>query len=197
MFSRLLLGLLRDGHARHGYELITSYRTRSGLRTNPGNFYRELAKLVAQGSIEQDVRPRDADPRRIPYRITDQGRYEFDTWMLDPISGDGALEAWLLFADMLSVEDRQRVLDRRQEELWLLNKSLARHREDLLLSAGRAGADAYRPAAYVLLRRLKQVTAELEFLEELRRELEHVPTGPVIVQAPVSPAAKRRDHAER
>ncbi len=94
MFSRLLLGLLRDGHARHGYELITSYRTRSGLRTNPGNFYRELAKLVAQGSIEQDVRPRDADPRRIPYRITDQGRYEFDTWMLDPISGDGGLEAW-------------------------------------------------------------------------------------------------------
>src|SRR5262249_6161905 len=41
VFSRLLLGLLRDGHARHGYELITSYRTRSGLRTNPGNFYRE------------------------------------------------------------------------------------------------------------------------------------------------------------
>jgi DNA-binding PadR family transcriptional regulator len=122
VFSRLLLGLLRDGHARHGYELITSYRTRSGLRTNPGNFYRELAKLVAQGSIEQDVRPRDADPRRIPYRITDQGRYEFDTWMLDPISGDGALEAWVLFADMLSVEDRQRVLERRPE--WISRTSL-------------------------------------------------------------------------
>ena len=197
MFSRLLLGLLRDGHARHGYELITSYRARSGLRTNPGNFYRELAKLVAQGSIEQDVRPRDADPRRIPYRITDHGRYEFDTWMLDPITGDGALEAWVLFADMLCVQDRQRVLERRQEELWLLNKSLARSRDDLLLSAGRDGADDYRPAAYVLLRRVKQVTAELEFLEELRRELEQVPMGPVVVQAPVAPAAKRRDHAER
>ena len=129
MFSRLLLGLLRDGHARHGYELITSYRARSGLRTNPGNFYRELAKLVAQGLIEQDVRPRDADPRRIPYRITEQGRGEFDVWMLEPISGEGGLEAWVLFADMLSTEDRQRVLERRQEELWLLNKSLARSRE--------------------------------------------------------------------
>ena len=103
----------------------------------------------------------------------------------------------MLFADMLSVEDRQRVLERRQEELWLMNKSLARNREDLLLSAGRAGTDDYRPAAYVLLRRVKQVTAELEFLEELCRELEHVPTGPVVVQAPVAPAAKRRDHAER
>ena len=196
VFSRLLLGLLHDGNARHGYELITSYRARSVLRTNPGNFYRELAKLVAQGLIEQDVRPRDADPRRIPYRITEQGRHEFDAWMLEPISGEGALEAWVLFADMLSVEDRLRVLERRQEELWLLNKSLARSREDLLAGIRRDGSD-YRPAAYVLLRRVKQVTAELEFLEELRRELEHVPTGSVVVQTGVAPPAKRRDHAER
>ena len=197
MFSRLLLGLLRDGHARHGYELITSYRARSGLRTNPGNFYRELAKLVAQGLIEQDIRPRDADPRRIPYRITEHGRDEFDTWMLEPISGDGALEAWVLFADMLSVEDRQRVLERRQEELWLMNKSLARSREDLRRATRPEDPAEYRPAAYVLLRRVKQVTAELEFLEELRRKLEHVATGPVTVQAPVTPLLKRRDHAER
>jgi DNA-binding PadR family transcriptional regulator len=197
VFSRLLLGLLRDGHARHGYELITSYRARSGLRTNPGNFYRELAKLVAQGLIEQDIRPRDADPRRIPYRITEHGRDEFDTWMLEPISGDGALEAWVLFADMLSVEDRQRVLERRQEELWLMNKSLARSREDLRRATHPEDPAEYRPAAYVLLRRVKQVTAELEFLEELRRKLEHVATGPVTVQAPVAPLLKRRDHAER
>jgi DNA-binding PadR family transcriptional regulator len=196
VFSRLLLGLLRDGHARHGYELITSYRARSGLRTNPGNFYRELAKLVAQGLIEQDVRPRDADPRRIPYRITEQGRGEFDVWMLEPISGEGGLEAWVLFADMLSTEDRQRVLERRQEELWLLNKSLARSRE-YLLPAARRDDGSYRPAAYVLLRRLKQVTAELEFLEELRRELEQVPTGSVVVQRDAIPPVKRRDHAER
>src|SRR5262249_59957120 len=163
----------------------------SGLRTNPGNFYRELAKLVAQGSIEQDMRPRDVDPRRIPYRITDHGRYEFDTWMLDPISGEGALEAWVLFADMLCVQDRQRVLDRRQEELWLLNKSLARSREDLLLSAGREGAEDYRPAAYVLLRRVKQVTAGLEFLEELRRELEIVPMRPVDMKTPVDRPVSR------
>jgi DNA-binding PadR family transcriptional regulator len=197
VFSRLLLGLLRDGTARHGYELITSYRVRSGLRTNPGNFYRELAKLVAQGLIEQDVRPRDVDPRRIPYRITVQGRDEFDAWMLEPISGDGGLEAWVLFADMLSSEDRQRVLERRQEELWLLNKTLARSREDMLPAARRETAADYRPAAYVLLRRLKQITAELEFLEELRRELEHVPTGRVVVRAHAAPPLKQRDHAER
>jgi DNA-binding PadR family transcriptional regulator len=180
VFSRLLLGLLRDGHARHGYELITSYRARSGLRTNPGNFYRELAKLVAQGLIEQDVRPRDADPRRIPYRITEQGRGEFDVWMLEPISGEGGLEAWVLFADMLSTEDRQRVLERRQEELWLLNKSLARSREDLLPAARRDdGSYRPRPTSSCVA---SSVTAELEFLEELRRELEHVPAGSVVVQ---------------
>ena len=116
--------------------------------------------------------------------------------MLEPISGEGGLEAWVLFADMLSAEDRQRVLERRQEELWLLNKSLARSREDLL-PAARRDDGSFRPAAYVLLRRLKQVTAELEFLEELRRELEHIPAGSVVVQRDAVPPVKRRDHAER
>jgi len=45
----------------------------------------------------------------------------------------------------------------------------------------RLGNRRYHPAAFLLLRRIKQTTADLEFLEELRRELEHAPVSPVSI----------------
>jgi DNA-binding PadR family transcriptional regulator len=78
MFYHAILGLLRDGRPRHGYELAIDFRARCGRPVNPGNFYRECSKLVAQGLIVPDVKSPDADPRRIPYRITSEGCRDFD-----------------------------------------------------------------------------------------------------------------------
>ena len=181
MFSHLILGLLRDGRPRHGYELMSEYRRLSGLQVNAGNFYRELSKLVTQELIAPVENPQDADPRRIPYRIAAGGRSEFDSWLLEPVSLGGEIGVWLLFADMLPAAHRERALHRLQEDLWLMNKTLLRARENLLARTRRNGAQ-YQPASLLLLRRIKQTTAELEFVEELRRELEAVVPGRVIVE---------------
>jgi len=181
MFCHVILGFLRDGRPRHAYELISEYRGYSARPVNAGNIYRECSKLVSQQLIVADPNPPDADPRRIPYRITQNGCREFDAWLADPVSDEGSLATWVIFADMLPPAERLRLLDRMQEQLWLDNKTLAQARERVLAHARRLGNRRYHPAAFLLLRRIKQTTADLEFLEELRRELEHAPVSPVSI----------------
>lgn len=97
-----------------------------------------------------------------------------------------ALDHWVIFADMLVGPDRLRLVDDMREKLWTEGKALGNAREHGS-SRGRRNQPvvSYRPAAFVTLRRIKQISAELEFLEELRRGLEHAP------QAAVTIASKR------
>jgi DNA-binding PadR family transcriptional regulator len=172
MLSHLILGLLRDGQARHGYELITEYKARSGNQVSAGNFYRELARMAAERLVQTGVNPPDADARRIPYQITEKGRQSFDEWLIGPGRDDGDLSAWLLFVDRVPHEIRDRLLDRWQDDLWLRGKSLSRAREDaLLMQQSRQDTVRYNLLASLLSRRLKQVTADLEFLKEFRNDL--------------------------
>jgi len=172
MLSHLILGFLRDGQARHGYELITEYKARSGNQVSAGNFYRELAHLASERLVQTGVNPPDADARRIPYQITERGRQTFDEWVISPSRDDGDLSSWLLFIDRVPHETRDRLLDRWQDDLWLRSKALARAREDALLVQGtRQETGRYNPLASLISRRLKQVTADLEFLKEFRSEL--------------------------
>jgi DNA-binding PadR family transcriptional regulator len=172
MLSHLILGLLRDGQARHGYELITEYKARSGNQVSAGNFYRELARMAAERLVQTGVNPPDADARRIPYQITEKGRQSFDEWLIAPARDDGDLSAWLLFVDRVPHEIRDRLLDRWQDDLWLRGKSLSRAREDaLLMHQSRQDTVRYNVLASLLSRRLKQVTADLEFLKEFRNDL--------------------------
>jgi DNA-binding PadR family transcriptional regulator len=172
MLTHLILGFLRDGQARHGYELITEYKARSGNQVSAGNFYRELARLASERLVQTGVNPPDADARRIPYQITERGRQLFDEWVLSPSRDDGDLSSWLLFIDRVPHETRDRLLDRWQDDLWLRSKALSRAREDALLVRGtRQEAPRYNPLASLISRRLKQVTADLEFLKEFRAEL--------------------------
>ena len=172
MLSHLILGLLRDGQARHGYELITEYKARSGNQVSAGNFYRELARMAGDRLVQTGVNPPDADARRIPYQITEKGRHSFDEWLIGPGRDDGDLSAWLLFVDRVPPEIRDRLLDRWQDDLWLRGKSLSRAREDaLLMQQSRHDTVRYNVLASLLSRRLKQVTADLEFLKEFRNDL--------------------------
>jgi len=172
MLSHLILGFLRDGLARHGYELITEYKARSGNQVSAGNFYRELARMASERLVQTGVNPPEADARRIPYQITEKGRQSFDEWLISPSRDESDLSAWLLFIDRVPPETRDRLLDRWQDDLWLRSKALSRAREDaLLLQASRQDAVRYNPLASLISRRLKQVTADLEFLKEFRNEL--------------------------
>jgi hypothetical protein len=130
--------------------------------------------MVSLGLIVPDANPPEADSRRIPYRITKSGCREFDEWLLKPGPPDAGLGNWLIFADMLLPEHRLRLLDEMREQLWLENKTVATARERVLSRGRRLLVRAYRPSAFLMLRRIKQIAAELEFLQELRQELEEL-----------------------
>ncbi len=106
MLAHLVLGLLRDGAARHGYGLIVDLKARSGRHLASGNLYRQLARLAAQGLVTGCDAVSPADPRRVPYRITDAGREAFDRWVTSPKTVDGELEEWLTFLDLATLDGK-------------------------------------------------------------------------------------------
>ena len=73
-----ILLALADGE-RHGWSLVREVQTRGGFtRIMPGNFYRTLRGMMADGLIEESstARPRDAsadDERRRYFRATRLG----------------------------------------------------------------------------------------------------------------------------
>ena len=170
MLLHLILGLLRDGESRHGYQLVTQHRAMTGTAISPGNVYRELSRLASR----MLVRPRSVEPgtdgRRIPYEITEHGKELFDQWLLSPAKQRDELGAWLIFMDRVQVEVRDRVLERVRDTLWSQSKALERAREDAVAKHGGTPA-RYHPLPILLTRRFKQVTADLEFLNELRADL--------------------------
>lgn len=170
MFRHLVLGLLRDGQPRHGYELTIEHNRRTGVSVSTGNFYRELQRLAGDGLIEAQTNPPDADTRRIPYQITETGRREFDKWLVAPCAHDADLCERLLFSDRVPREVMNRIIDWWQEELWMRTKTLARAREEALRqSENRRG---YNPLPLLLARRMKLLAAELEFINDFRMELD-------------------------
>lgn len=75
-----LLGFLAGGEARSGWELAQVAQVAIGSFWNltRSQVYRELRDLAARGLVE----PGEPGPRdRVPYRITDGGRREFDAWI--------------------------------------------------------------------------------------------------------------------
>jgi len=187
VFCHLVLGCLRDGKPRHGYDVCGELRARSGLQINPGNVYRELSKLAAQRLIEATENPSDADARRNPYRIRVAGEQAFDRWLLSPSTQDGELSAWLAFLDRVPAGELPGLLDRLQERLWLQSKALTQSREDCMARARLNGhGTQYDVAAVRSLFQLKQTTAILEFVEEIRRTL------PLPSEQPAPPDTTRR-----
>jgi DNA-binding PadR family transcriptional regulator len=69
---------LADGE-RHGYAIVQdiAHRTAARIRLEPGNLYRSLKWMLAQGLIEESERrpaPDLDDERRRYYRITRRGQ---------------------------------------------------------------------------------------------------------------------------
>jgi DNA-binding PadR family transcriptional regulator len=192
MIRNVVLGLLRDGVARHGYELMVEYRRRSGEQMSTGNFYRELSWLVSHGCIETGVNPPDADGRRIPYRITDKGRHMFGQWLLAQDVGAEDAPDRLLFLPLMPADALGRLLHRWQDDLTCEERGLVRARDEAL-----AAGDSHGPAFIRL--RMKQVAAELEFVNELARELAEQPRteSPGGSRRPNFPGSRPLDRGRR
>lgn len=177
MLRYLILGLLRDSLARHGYALMKECRDRCGIQVSIGNVYRELQQLAAKGLVRMAGNPPGADPRRVPYQVTTAGSAALDRWLArssarpigerrdvfslraflieraDPALGSTLLEEW---RDELSI--RRRVLERAHETSLSPNDGVAR---------GPTGS-----LAMLIARRLKHVSADLECVGELRSACE-------------------------
>src|SRR5262245_61378619 len=117
MLRHVVLGLLRDGRQRHGYQLIVQYKERTGMAMSAGNVYRELGRLHECRLVTVGSNPPGADPRRIPYRLTEAGAKAFDRWLAGGRARDR--DAWerMVFLDRLAESDRNRLLKAREEAL--------------------------------------------------------------------------------
>ena len=172
MFYHVILGCLRDGKPRHGYDVWIALRARTGLQVNLGNIYRELSKLVAQELIDALQRPADDDARRNPYGINDSGCRAFDDWLASPATHEDDFSAWLSFIDHVPSGELSDKLEQLQERLWLRSKTITQRRDDALAQAHATGRHATSDlSALRTLLELKRVTATVEFVDELRRTI--------------------------
>lgn len=172
MFRYLVLGLLRDGQAYHGYALMKAYRERSGVSISTGNFYRELQRLVGEGWVQTAAIAPGEDARRAPYQITEDGLAAFEAWFVSPPthigSYDDELSSRAVFIGNADPGVAIRLLDQWREFIWIQGKTLERDREAALLKAAATAGNRYDPRSLLLARRLKHVAADLEFIDELR-----------------------------
>lgn len=200
----LVLGLLRDGAPTHGYALVKAYRDRTGSQINSGNFYRELQRLVADGSVRLLNADSQPDLRRRQVEITPSGCGEFDAWfagLSDPPAPDRQDDLTLRTMFIASIDPAmaRQLVARWRDGLWLQSKVLERAR-DAAAEAGDGNGFALRRS--VIARRLRHVVADLDFLGELHTALCHPLPGTESAAAvppapPVVPAAAAKRSAGR
>jgi DNA-binding PadR family transcriptional regulator len=175
MLRYVLLALLGDGKARHGYALMKAYTERSGVHLSIGNVYRELQRLTADGYIHAVANPIGDDPRRAPYEITSKGRENLARWIDAPAESfmrwfpDAIAYRLTLIGDLdaLAVEN---FLDSLRAQLWAQSKSLERERT--IAAARRANSkNPLDPHLFNLSRRVKHIAADIELIDEVRAAL--------------------------
>ena len=159
----------------HGYEIAQTYTQKSGEQKNLGNFYRELSKLDRGEYVIRRDNATDDDQRRILYQITEKGIVEFDRWLKAPSSSEEELRYWLIFVDRFTPDQLDPLLDRLLQQLWHAAKRLALDRENSLVCQAAGDQNGhpriFNPQPTLLLLQMKQVTAVIEVIEELRRDL--------------------------
>ena len=165
MLRYVLLAVMSEAGPLHGYALMKAFAARSGIVLSVGNVYRELQRLRADGHIEPTETPADADPRRVPYKMTDAGRTALASWFATPA------EAFL-----------REPIDPLYCRLSLLASSKATHAVKFLddleveLSQQRRSADRRRETArdgsplldILLGRRSRHLAADMEMIAEMR-----------------------------
>jgi DNA-binding PadR family transcriptional regulator len=172
MFRYHILGLLRCGERLHGYALVKAYHKRTGRPVGPGNFYRELQRLMLEGLVRLLPTPPSGDQRRAPYEITEDGLSAFDDWFCNipraTSPGDSELAARAIFFREVDPTWASLVVDRWRTDLWQISKALERELKDAVART-RGIVD---PNPILLRRRIRHLAAELEFLEELETSFE-------------------------
>ena len=179
MMRYVILGLLRDGRARHGYAMMKEYRDTSGRSVSVGNIYRELQRLRTDGMVKSGENPPGADPRRLPYAITELGAREFDRWLERPGGGgldmpDDEYSMRAFFGWHAAGDAAQRVLADWSEELRSHARILSR---TLQRTTPNGNGGALSTFALWVDRRLRHLAIDLEFIDTLKAARETVAIG--------------------
>lgn len=165
MFRFQVLGFLRSQEVFHGYALMKEYTRRTGRRYGAGYFYRQLSELAAERWVAPARKALGADPRRVPYQITDAGIRAFDDWFeetpRDPVGSDVIHVARALFFSQVEPDTAARVLAAWQRDLIEQSRTLER---DLSSAEKRCSSPAdLHP--FLIRRDLGRVAGDLGFLE--------------------------------
>jgi DNA-binding PadR family transcriptional regulator len=199
----VLLALLANGDAAHGYALMKAYRDRSGFRLSIGNVYRELQRLVGEGLIVTAANPPGADARRAPYQITDAGREALAMWLGAPVHTLISAPADPLSHRVAILGDIDpalagEFLDELQTDLWEQTKSLERERA-IASQRERRHPPALPTRALLLSRRAKHLATDIEMVAEMRTLLAAASkrsgarsTAPVPAPAPLRRPKQKR-----
>ena len=175
MMRYIMLGLLRHNGPRHGYSLMKGVQARIGLNLSIGNVYRELSRLAGEGLIAAATNPPGADPRRVPYRITDKGREALARWLAAPVrtltftTADPLSHRLAILGDLDAVRAEE-FLNELHTELWEQGKTLERERA-IASQREKHGVPALPTRMFLLCRRAKHLATDIEMVDEMRAHL--------------------------
>ncbi len=163
LVSLTILALLAE-QPRHPYEMqrLIRERHKDFARVNPRGLYHAVDRLVKAGLIEPVETSREGKrPERTIYRLTAEGREDFNAWLGEllstPLPEYPVFTAAVSFLAHLPIADVAKALETRA----------------ILLEGEIAGLDAYTRGLGTQLHRL--VLLELEYTRALRQaELEWV-----------------------
>lgn len=116
--SHAFLGLLAD-RPRHGYELKRRYDTivSPGRPLPFGQVYATLARLERVGQVAVSVIEREKGPDRSRYAITQDGRFELERWLAEPVEPEPYLQSALFMKVAIAAlggQSIEAVLDRQR-----------------------------------------------------------------------------------
>lgn len=167
MLQHLILGLLRQKQQSWAYDLKSEYQRLSGNVGNAGNMSKELRRLRDEGLVTPQSNAPGEDERRVPYAITPKGCRVIDEWLTSQRAIEEDFDTWLTFLHLVPSDTCDRQLERLQDELWLHSKRINRAYEDALEARTRGQHD-HASGEMRLLRQMKQISADLDFILELR-----------------------------
>lgn len=166
--QHLILGFLREKRQSYGYALALAYERISGNIGNAGNMSKVLHKLRKRGLVALQSNAPGEDERRVLYALTPKGCDLIDAWLVSPKAIEKDFDTWLTFLHLVPSEVGDRLLERVQDELWLQSKRINRAYEDAVEQRNKAGQ---ANGEFRLLRQMKLLAADLEFISELRNGL--------------------------
>jgi len=174
---------------------MKSYRSRMGVQLSIGNVYRELQRLTAEHFIATAENPPDADPRRAPYRVTEDGRRALAAWLATPLESPGRSATddlacrLALVADMKAAEAVP-LLESLRNQLWDFAKSVERERANVA-GTSRDPGKLFVPRETLLARQAMQVAADISVVEELLGTMTAQPAVPARPSAAMPETGRR------